>query len=325
MDRPRNIDRLSDPFDVAIIGGGATGLGAAVEAACARLPDGAPRGQGLRPGHLQPLHQAGARRGAVPGAGERRPRPGSAARAWPAPAERAAPGGRPRVRGPRVRVVVRPVLRAWGSSCTTCSPGGTGWGRASSSPGRRCWSASPPSEPDQLKGGVRYFDGQFDDARLAVTLALTADELGAVLVNHAAVVALTKAGGKVRGVRVRDEESGASTRSRPEWSSTRPASSPTRCGGWTSPARGAGGSVAGRAPRAPRCVPARSARPDDSEDRRRPGAVRRPLAQEGAARDHRHPGLPGERGAPAAGGGDRVPPRSRRPVPRAATPRPRTC
>jgi glycerol-3-phosphate dehydrogenase len=33
MDRARNIDRLSDPFDVAIIGGGATGLGAAVEAA----------------------------------------------------------------------------------------------------------------------------------------------------------------------------------------------------------------------------------------------------------------------------------------------------
>src|SRR5580765_4552715 len=33
MDRARNIDRLSDPFDVALIGGGATGLGAAVEAA----------------------------------------------------------------------------------------------------------------------------------------------------------------------------------------------------------------------------------------------------------------------------------------------------
>src|SRR5262249_33702218 len=66
----------------------------------------------------------------------------------------------------------------------------------------------PTLEPDQLKGGGRYFDGQFDDARLAVTLALTADDLGAVLVNHASVVALVKSAGKVRGVRVRDEESG---------------------------------------------------------------------------------------------------------------------
>jgi glycerol-3-phosphate dehydrogenase len=33
MDRAQNIDRLNEPFEVAIIGGGATGLGAAVEAA----------------------------------------------------------------------------------------------------------------------------------------------------------------------------------------------------------------------------------------------------------------------------------------------------
>src|SRR5262249_37427776 len=66
----------------------------------------------------------------------------------------------------------------------------------------------PTLEPDQLKGGVRYFDGQFDDARLAVTLALTADDLGAVLVNHAPVVALVQSGEKLRGLRVVDEESG---------------------------------------------------------------------------------------------------------------------
>src|SRR5262249_14846647 len=66
----------------------------------------------------------------------------------------------------------------------------------------------PTLEPDQLKGGVRYFDGQFDDARLAVSLALTADDLGAVLVNHARGVALVKSGEKVRGLRGLDEESG---------------------------------------------------------------------------------------------------------------------
>ncbi|HMK73649.1 MAG TPA: FAD-dependent oxidoreductase, partial [Myxococcaceae bacterium] len=33
MDRAQNLDRLAEPFDVAIVGGGATGLGAAVESA----------------------------------------------------------------------------------------------------------------------------------------------------------------------------------------------------------------------------------------------------------------------------------------------------
>ena len=33
LDRASNLDRLSEPFDLAIVGGGATGLGAAVEAA----------------------------------------------------------------------------------------------------------------------------------------------------------------------------------------------------------------------------------------------------------------------------------------------------
>ncbi len=60
-----------------------------------------------------------------------------------------------------------------------------------------------------LQGGVRYWDGQFDDARLALLLARTAADRGALLLNHAPVVALTRERGQLRGLVVRDAETGA--------------------------------------------------------------------------------------------------------------------
>jgi len=59
-----------------------------------------------------------------------------------------------------------------------------------------------------LRGGTLYFDGQFDDARLAVALAQAAVDAGGVLVNHMAVEGLIKERGRVKGVSVRDGESG---------------------------------------------------------------------------------------------------------------------
>ncbi|MGI9038820.1 MAG: glycerol-3-phosphate dehydrogenase/oxidase, partial [Gemmatimonadota bacterium] len=67
----------------------------------------------------------------------------------------------------------------------------------------------PTIEPDGLRGGVIYYDGQFDDARLAITLARTAADRDATLVNYARVTSLVKnGGGQVGGATVRDEESG---------------------------------------------------------------------------------------------------------------------
>lgn len=57
-----------------------------------------------------------------------------------------------------------------------------------------------------LIGGVEYFDGQFDDARLAVNLAQTAVAEGGVLVNYMKVVELKKNSGKISGVVAIDEE-----------------------------------------------------------------------------------------------------------------------
>jgi glycerol-3-phosphate dehydrogenase len=59
-----------------------------------------------------------------------------------------------------------------------------------------------------LKSGVLYHDGQFDDARLAISLALTAIEKGATLLNYFRVGGLTKEGGKISGVRATDVETG---------------------------------------------------------------------------------------------------------------------
>ncbi len=67
----------------------------------------------------------------------------------------------------------------------------------------------PTIETDGLLGGVIYHDGQFDDARLLVHLAMTAVEQGATLLNYARVVGLLKhRNGFVAGVRLRDEETG---------------------------------------------------------------------------------------------------------------------
>jgi glycerol-3-phosphate dehydrogenase len=63
-----------------------------------------------------------------------------------------------------------------------------------------------------LQGGVRYWDGQFDDARLAVLLARSAAERGALLINHAPVTALRRERGQVRGLVLRDAETGTEHR-----------------------------------------------------------------------------------------------------------------
>jgi glycerol-3-phosphate dehydrogenase len=71
---------------------------------------------------------------------------------------------------------------------------------------------APTLRSDGLRGAVVYTDGQFDDARLAITLLRTFLDLGGVALNYAPVIELVKDAGKVTGVRVRNHESGE------EWS-----------------------------------------------------------------------------------------------------------
>jgi glycerol-3-phosphate dehydrogenase len=66
----------------------------------------------------------------------------------------------------------------------------------------------PGIRPDNLKGGVLYHDGQFDDSRLALNLAQTIWENGGYAVNYMQVLDLHKnAQGKLNGVTAMDTES----------------------------------------------------------------------------------------------------------------------
>lgn len=66
----------------------------------------------------------------------------------------------------------------------------------------------PNVQTDDLIGGVEYYDGQFDDSRLAVTMAQTAADHGATLLNHCRVTALAKTDDMITGIEAVDAESG---------------------------------------------------------------------------------------------------------------------
>lgn len=66
----------------------------------------------------------------------------------------------------------------------------------------------PTARSEGLKGGIQYWDGQFDDARLALALARTAAAKGALVVNYCAVTALRHEQGRVAGLSCEDRETG---------------------------------------------------------------------------------------------------------------------
>lgn len=67
----------------------------------------------------------------------------------------------------------------------------------------------PTAKPTGLTGGVKYWDGQFDDARLALALAKTAAREGALLINYCAAQELMYEDGKISGLTVQDRETQA--------------------------------------------------------------------------------------------------------------------
>ena len=67
---------------------------------------------------------------------------------------------------------------------------------------------APTLDAEGLRGGVLYHDGQFDDARLAIELAKTAAGQGAVVLNYCKVDGLDKENGRICGVRITDTLTG---------------------------------------------------------------------------------------------------------------------
>jgi glycerol-3-phosphate dehydrogenase len=73
----------------------------------------------------------------------------------------------------------------------------------------------PSVNPEGLTGGVVYYDGQFDDTRLLINLVATAAEQGATLLNYAKVTGLHKGGdGIVSGLNWQNVETGEAFQAR---------------------------------------------------------------------------------------------------------------
>jgi glycerol-3-phosphate dehydrogenase len=208
--RPYTIDRLRaqrEPFDLIVIGGGATGLGTAV--------DGAARGH-----RVLLIEQADFAKGTssrstkLVHGGVRYLRQGNISLVLEALRER----DRLARNAPhlvRDMAFVIPNYKWWEGPFY-----GVGMkvydqlARKSGGPPSRQLSRKetialiPTVETKNLTGGVIYNDGQFDDARLAVNLAQTAAGLGALVLNYCACVGFMKEAGQITGVLARDAENG---------------------------------------------------------------------------------------------------------------------
>jgi glycerol-3-phosphate dehydrogenase len=181
-----NQDRV---FDLAIVGGGATGLGVALDAAL----------RGFSVVLLESHDFAGgtsSRSTKLLHGGVRYLAQGNVALVREALAERAAVLRiAPHLAQPLPFVM--PSYAWWqtpfyglGLKLYDLMAGRSGLGRTELLSRAETLAALPGLQPSQLRGGVRYWDGQFDDARLALALARSAEAAGALVLNYAEVTAL---------------------------------------------------------------------------------------------------------------------------------------
>ncbi|MCP3963720.1 MAG: glycerol-3-phosphate dehydrogenase/oxidase [bacterium] len=213
MNRDEMIDNLAEqeekgPWDLIIIGGGATGLGAAVDAASrgydVALFEQSDFAKGTSSRSTKLVH-----------GGVRYLQQGNVSLVTEALKER----GRLLRNAPHLVddvAFIVPSYEWWespfygiGLKVYDLLAGRYGFGSSKNLTREEVIAEIPSINPEGLRGGTLYYDGQFDDARLAINLATTAFEQGATLINYAPVVGLLKdAAGAVTGVRVRDLESG---------------------------------------------------------------------------------------------------------------------
>ena len=197
----------SGQWDVAVVGGGATGLGVAVDAAA----------RGLRTVLVESHDFAkgtSSRATKLVHGGVRYLAQGDIALVREALHERTTLlHNAPHLAQPLPFVM--PSYRAWetpfygvGLKMYDALAGRAGLGRTEFLSRAETLACLPTVRPDGLKGGVKYWDGQFDDARLAVALARTAAALGALVVNYCCAAGLLHESGRISGLRVRDQETG---------------------------------------------------------------------------------------------------------------------
>ena len=202
------LERREGPWDMVVVGGGATGIGIAVDAAARGddvvLLEGHDFGKGTSSRSTKLVH-----------GGVRYLRQGNIPLVMDALRERGIlRGNAPHLVSDLAFVV--PNYDWWeapfygiGLKVYDALAGRYGFGPSKLLSRSETIERLPTIETDGLRGGVVYHDGQFDDARLLIHLARTAAELGGVLVNYASATGLLKdASGTVCGVRARDHETG---------------------------------------------------------------------------------------------------------------------
>jgi len=210
MNRDAHLQRLkSDPeyWDMIVIGGGATGLGVAVEA----------QSRGYRTLLLEQDDYAkgtSSRSTKLVHGGVRYLQQGNVSLVLEALKER----GRLLHNAPHIAhnlPFIVPVYDWWegpfygvGMKMYDMLAGKLGLGPSKVLSREKTIELLPNVETKGLRSGVIYYDGQFDDARLAINLAETVADLGGVPLNYMKVTGLRKRGGMISGVYARDMEAG---------------------------------------------------------------------------------------------------------------------
>jgi glycerol-3-phosphate dehydrogenase len=205
------LEAADSPFDLAIIGGGATGVGVAIDAAargyrvalCEQHDFGkgtSSRSTKLIHGGVRYLQQRhfGLVKSALFERGLLRQ-------------------NAPHLVSPLANIV--PLYAWWegpyyglGMKLYDWLSGDWSLGPSQRLPTNETLARVPTLQTRGLRGGVLYWDAQFDDARLLVNMMQTAIEHGAICINHAPVRELVKEAGRVAGYIAEDAETGRSIR-----------------------------------------------------------------------------------------------------------------
>src|SRR5882757_8731788 len=185
------IRERKEPWDIAVIGGGATGVGVAVDAAARGLDvvlvEAYDFGKGTSSRSTKLVH-----------GGVRYLEQGNVPLVMSALKER----GLLRQNAPHLvhdLAFVVPNYSWWeapfygiGLKIYDLLAGKYGFGKSRILSREETLEQLPNLEKNELRGGVIYYDGQFDDARLLIHLAMTAADQGATLLNYMPVTAITK-------------------------------------------------------------------------------------------------------------------------------------
>jgi glycerol-3-phosphate dehydrogenase len=211
MNRDTMLERIRDresPWDMVIVGGGATGVGTAVDAASrgyeVLLLEQSDFGKGTSSRSTKLVH-----------GGVRYLQKGDVSLVMGALKER----GIMRQNAPHLvhdLAFIVPNYDWWeapfygiGMKVYDMLAGRYGFGRSKLLSREATIEQLPMIETEGLRGGVMYYDGQFDDARLLINLVTTAAEQGATIANYVRVTGLVKDDDDfVEGVTARDEETG---------------------------------------------------------------------------------------------------------------------